>query len=254
MLNASRQSNREKHGVKDQPEPKRILPIQPSVMTAEQKQKLERRREVEAARAADVEVGRRERLVESVQAAIGKRYSDCTFGNYQSTTKDQIKVVSRMAEYADALNSGNRPVSSIVLFGPVGTGKDHLLSVLMLTAARNGHSVYHMTGVDIYAKCRDTIDSDRSEAQLLDEFTAPDVLCISDPIPPWGELTAPQVSFMFRAIDRRYRDNKPTWVSMNSSNSKEATKRMSAQLVDRLKDGAICLACNWKSYRKEQQS
>jgi DNA replication protein DnaC len=251
-LTAATKANREKHGVVNQPETQKI-PVRQVMRAIPPKpisdEAVNTRRSEKAASEKQVKC---ESLVNAVRAAIGKRYSGCTLANYDCTTDEQSDVVTRISEYADALDGGKAPVSSIVLYGPVGTGKDHLLSALMLTAARNGHSVHWTNGMDLYSRYRDSIDSERTEKQVASEFTTPDVLCISDPIPPWGELTTGQVAFMFRVLDRRYRDMKPTWCSMNAASSEDAADRMSSQLIDRLKDGAICLHCNWPSHRKSR--
>ncbi len=37
---------------------------------------------------------------------------------------------------------------------------------------------------------------------------------------------------------------------MNVSSGEEAEKRIGAQIVDRLRDGALSIVCNWPSHRK----
>jgi hypothetical protein len=55
---------------------------------------------------------------------------------------------------------------------------------------------------------------------------------------------------LFRAIDARYRDYRPTWVTINVGGGDEAEDRMGMQLVDRLRDRAVSIHCNWPSHRK----
>jgi hypothetical protein len=51
-------------------------------------------------------------------------------------------------------------------------------------------------------------------------------------------------------VDYRYSHRKPIWLTLNVADGAEAELRMGAQTVDRLRDGALVLFCNWPSYRK----
>ncbi len=184
-----------------------------------------------------------------VLCSVGQRYADCDLKNYQCTTDAQTDIVIQLEAFGKSIQSGEA-IENLVLFGPVGTGKDHLLVAMMKVAALSCKRVVWINGMDLYAAYRDAIDGNTTEQQLVTQYTAPDVLVLSDPVPPWGEITPGQAAFLFRILDRRYRDMKAVWCSLNTRGGDEAIERMSAQLVDRLKDGALCLRCNWPSYRK----
>jgi DNA replication protein DnaC len=81
-------------------------------------------------------------------------------------------------------------------------------------------------------------------------MTRPNVLAISDPTPPLGELSDYQRSMLFRVVDRRYRDLRPTWVTINAADSAEAERKIAPNIIDRLAHGALVLRCNWPSYRR----
>ncbi len=55
---------------------------------------------------------------------------------------------------------------------------------------------------------------------------------------------------MFRIVDKRYRENRPTWLTLNVSSGAEAAERIGVQTYDRLRHSAMGLFCNWPSYRK----
>jgi DNA replication protein DnaC len=104
-----------------------------------------------------------------------------------------------------------------------------------------------------FGTLRDLIgDAQQSEQDLLDRFTKPAVLILSDLAPPAGDATDFQRNAIFRLIDRRYRDLRPTWVSLNVSGGAEAENRVGAQVIDRLRDAALILPCNWPSFRRPQ--
>lgn len=160
----------------------------------------------------------------------------------------QRAVVDAVRAYGQSVEENIRQGRGIVLAGPPGTGKDHLLVGLMYAAVGAGLTVEWRNGMDLFGAVRDGIGNGTDERDMLDSLVRPDVLVLSDPVPPWGPLTQFQAAFLFRVIDRRYRDLKPVWVTTNTSG--DATDgKLGAALVDRLRDGAVSLVCDWPSYR-----
>ena len=159
--------------------------------------------------------------------------------------------MQRLTDYGTNIIQNVTAGRGVVLFGPPGTGKDHLMAGLMVAAIREGgFAVNWQNGMDLFGRVRDAMDTDTRERDIIRDFTAPDVLVISDPVPPWGDLTQFQAAFLFRVIDARYRQKVPTWVTANFTNGDEAGGRLGTQVLDRLKDGALSIYCNWESYRK----
>ncbi len=93
----------------------------------------------------------------------------------------------------------------IVLLGAVGTGKDHLLAAMLYRAVHAGFACRWLSGQEFYGDLRDRMDSGKAEEQRFRELQTPDVLAISDPIPPVGSPTAWNVAQLYRLLDRRYR-------------------------------------------------
>lgn len=195
---------------------------------------------------------------QELKRELGSRYADCTLdgfivsGEAADRPKQERTLVQLMA-YRDTLKERVIEGSGVFLFGPAGCGKDHLLSALMLDAVRAGYAVKWFNGMDVYGAFRDGMDSETPEKRMIADMAKPDILALSDPIPPKGDVTDFQRSQLFRVIDRRYRDRKPTWITANVSSREEADQRFGVQLVDRLTDGALCLPCNWPSYRASRR-
>jgi len=192
--------------------------------------------------------------VHELRRSLGPRYADCSLDNFRVSQdpeerNDQQTVLGQVQAFVDELPDAVKCGSGLFLSGPIGTGKDHLLAAVMLAAVRQGYAVTWINGLDIFAAARDAITEEVAEAQLFDRLTRPTILGISDPLPPTGVATPSQRSLLFRAIDFRYRFRKPTWITANIANREDAELRLGAQLIDRLTDGALCLACNWPSYR-----
>jgi len=182
---------------------------------------------------------------------IGERYKSCRLDNFEVSTDSQGGVVASLRRFVADLDVNLKEGCGIVLYGPPGVGKDHLLVGMAHKVVMAGRNVKWTNGMDLFAERRDSIRRESSEKDLLKEYERPDVLVISDPVPPWGELKEGQAEFLFRLIDWRYRRLKPIFVSANFEDADDAKTRIGSQVIDRLKHGSLCLHCNWPSYRSE---
>lgn len=181
---------------------------------------------------------------------VGRRYEGCRLATFEVTSEQQRSVLVSLADFAGNIGVEISAGRNVVLYGPRGTGKDHLLVALLRAAIADGWSVAWRDGQTLYSECRDLIGDEGSEANWFRRYTSPNVLAISDPTPPLGDLKSDwQLATLFRIVDRRYRDLKPTWVTLNAANAEEAQKRIAPNIIDRLTHDALVLRCNWPSYR-----
>lgn len=236
----------------NRPEP--VRPVTVPVLPRLSSEELAERREAEQRQEAAREEGMRYRRWQSVAAAMGPRYSDCRLASFRTygtpeQREDQARAISQCEEYVTNISDNVKRGNCVVLFGPPGTGKDHILAALIREACKQGLDVRWLNGLDFFGDMRDRIDSDSSESTLIRELGGPDILAISDPLPPWGPLTSFQAQTLFRVIDRRYRARKPIWVTMNVASGVEASDRLGAAVKDRLAERALSVHCNWPSYR-----
>lgn len=200
---------------------------------------------------------RRHNIWRTIVGRVGARYENCRAKNFEfspdpEVAKRQREVIARLEGYADNMTENVKAGRGVVFYGPTGTGKDHLLVALMRKAAHCCIPVEWRNGVTLFADVRDSFDSERTESSVAAELIKPDVLAISDPLPPFGNLTQFQSTFLFSVLDARYRQLKPTWVTSNFKDGAEAADRMGIQIIERLKDQSLALHCNWPSYRKPQ--
>jgi DNA replication protein DnaC len=162
----------------------------------------------------------------------------------------QEPVLRRMQEFAASIGHQGR---GLVLFGPVGTGKDHLLAALLYRAVAAGLSCLWQSGMDLYGSFRDRM-GEAPEEESLRRLCSPDVLGLSDPTPPANELTAWRLELLYRIIDRRYRALKATWITLNARDTAQAESKLGSQVWDRLQEGAMVVPCFWPSYRERNRS
>lgn len=216
--------------------------------TDEQRQAAEQRRQ---AFVAEQEAAAARERIGSVVAMVGRRYADAELDSFSATLPEQASVLRHVRDYSESITDRVKSGAGLFLIGPPGTGKDHLMVAVLKAAARAKFKVLWTDGMEMFAAARDNIDSDRTEAAWLRRYSAPDVLAISDPVPPLGEVKEGfQLATLFSIIDRRYREMKPTLMTLNVADREEAEKRMSVNIVDRLAHGALVLRCNWPSFRR----
>jgi DNA replication protein DnaC len=188
----------------------------------------------------------------SLASDVGRRYADCTLDNFQADTGPQQLALEAVRGYVAQLGANVNAGRSALLLGPPGTGKDHLATAVMRSAVLDhGMTAMWTDGAEFYGGNRDNIDSAKSEAALLARYKTPTMLVLSDPVPPLGKVDSSfQLSMLFRVIDRRYRDMKPTIITLNVATKDEAERRLSPNIIDRLGHGALIVNCNWPSYRR----
>lgn len=185
---------------------------------------------------------------------IGPRHRACTLENFEATTEAQRRAVEQLRQYRSGLVENIRGGVNIVISGPTGTGKDHLLSSLFNVTMQNGIGIQWTSGPMLYAAIRGTMDRrDTSEGEELERYTRPSVLVISDPVVAAGVLTPFQSDCLFQILDERWRQKRATWVTLNVANRAEADTKLGTAIVDRLIDGALTIMCAWPSYRKAAQ-
>lgn len=230
----------------------RVRRINPQEAMAKSKAKAQKRLEASNEEKIRIAQSRYHKLMKT----LGKRYQDCTLdsfivrGETREQEQQQKQIVDSLREYCRTIDDQVASGNNVLLFGPKGTGKDHLATCVLKAAVMAGYTAAWTNGLDWFGTLRDGIDKGSSESAELSKLTVPTVLCISDPLPLFGELTQFQAVQLWRVIDRRYRDLKPTIVTLNVFDRTEAESRMGAALVDRLAHGALALFCNWESHRK----
>lgn len=197
----------------------------------------------------DPEAEHRREIQRDLMADVGDRYAACRLSNFDATLPAQRRVRDALAKYCEQIRERHAKRQGLVLYGPVGTGKDHLAFAVARAAVLAGLSVKWLNGQDWFGQVRDAMDGDTSEAALIRRIAARDFAVISDPLPPIGNLTQHQATMLYRAVESRYAAGKPTIVTVNVASDGEADLRLGAATWDRLCHGAGKIKCEWPSYR-----
>jgi DNA replication protein DnaC len=193
------------------------------------------------------------RCVDALHQQLGERYSPARASLESYKTEDDsgrqaaaVKLVKRfIADLENALREG----SGLVLYGSVGTGKDHLLAAALYRVAGAAIPVAWASGETIFAGIRDTMDSGELEQKIVGPLISPVVLAISDPTSPRGPLSDWDARILARIVDKRNRAMRCTWLTMNAENEADAKNRLTPLIWDRLRDQAEIIPCFWESFR-----
>lgn len=181
----------------------------------------------------------------------GHRYAECSLENFKTEHSRQQRILTSLREYVSELSVRLATREGLLLYGPVGTGKDHLAMAVCRLAVKERFSVGWVNGQDWFGDLRDLMDTEkRTERQEIHSLCYPSILVVSDPLPPFGGLGQHMATMLYRLIGERYATNKPTIVTVNVASDEEAIERMGAPTWDRMGHGAWKLFCNWPSYRK----
>lgn len=125
------------------------------------------------------------------------------------------------------------------------------MTCAMRAALIAGKTVEWVNAASLWETCKACWGKQGHEVEdVLNPLIKADVLALSDPYPPDGQLDRHEKVWLYQLIDRRYRDMRPTWVTLNAKDAADAGAVLGAQVVDRLRDGAIVFECRWKSHRK----
>lgn len=191
------------------------------------------------------------KLRTQLMAALGKRYVDCTLDNFVvSNDKQRIVVETIREQVAGDLKGFVDAGRGLMLYGPPGTGKDHLLAALLISASDAQLQVRFVSGYQLFEDGKDDDLFGRFEGEMcLPDRSKCHVLGISDPVISNGKALAWSREMLLRLVDTRYRRGLSTWVTLNCKGRNEAIEMLGARTFDRLRENAVCLACDWPSYR-----
>lgn len=191
-------------------------------------------------------------MAEFVRGA-GQRANGWSFGAYKVGDDYQNDVFAMVKRWADSFDERLKAGEGLVLYGPAGTGKDHLAFAAVAKAIVHfGASARWFSCRDVFGSARDQMGTGDTESALLRTITRAAVVVLSDPLPPFGDvaLTPWQSDLLFRIVDARWRRQLPTVCTVNVADDDEGDRRLGAPTWDRLNDRAWRAFTRWPSYRQ----
>lgn len=180
----------------------------------------------------------------------GARYAGSTLENYSLECPAQRSVVAKLRKLQAEGIPGLELGGGLVLHGPQGTGKDHLQFAMLRHAVIEwGRSAMWRDGLGLQSEIRQAVAAG-SEPELRKLLAEPQILAISDILPPSGELNDWNLAWIRDVLDRRYRDLKSTWLTFNGTSIDDLKPILTPPVVGRFAENATVLFCSWPSFRK----
>jgi DNA replication protein DnaC len=137
-------------------------------------------------------------------SARGTRYESCRFENFEILTPQMQSAINRLLRVAS--DPANR--QNIILLGPPGSGKDHLLaSCVYRRIAAVPTSVEWCSGPLLYSEMRSAIANKQSESNILAKYKNCEILVLSDVATQ--VLTDYQSELLYSIVDHRYNRERP---------------------------------------------
>ncbi len=198
-------------------------------------------------RAAEVNELNRQARAEKIlgRSGIQELHRNCTFANYQVHEDGQRKAFTMAKSYAQNFGTG---FSSFIFSGSPGTGKNHLAAAIGNHLLKQGKTVLVVTIPDLMLRVRSCYDNGGSEATLIDDLCAVDLL-ILDEVGVQRESRG-ELVILNQIVDRRLAGMKPVGILTNLNHG-ELERVLGVRIMDRLTmDGGVWVNFDWGSYRK----
>lgn len=207
------------------------------------------REAAEAERLAQIEAERESRINTWVhESGLVGRFLNTTFKSFNAETDGQREVLGICQAYAETFD--HRVSGNLMLIGPCGTGKTHLLAaILMRVARRDRGAIKIATAREIIRRLRATWSRDvaESEDDVINEFGGVPLLAIDELGASFGSDA--ELVQLLDIIDLRYRYSLPTLVASNLS-VPQLHEAIGDRIFDRLRENAQIVVMSWPSHRE----
>jgi DNA replication protein DnaC len=192
-----------------------------------------------------------EELVERFLRDVGKRYAETTLRSFVvGTDKYRPQRKAALDKAVQYLTSAKTTIlcgKNLVLYGTVGTGKDHLAISIAKACCTRGLSARFITGQDLIAAAE---RARRNGQEAVDPgIRTCRLLVLSDPLPNATTPRADEARHLIQVVDHRYRNMLPTIVTVNATDEKDLRESLRGPLGDRLLGEASTIEMRWPSCR-----
>ncbi len=203
-----------------------------------------------ARRAAD-EKARQDRLEAAIdRAGIPRRFRAKSFASFVADTKPKADCLRLAMEFAEEFSVRAAAGETMVFSGRPGTGKSHLAIGICHAIMAAGYTALYVNALDAIGMIRATWrrDCERSEADILRELAAVDLLVIDEVGVQYG--TDGEKVILFDIINRRYQEQRPM-VLLTNQGRDGLKSYLGDRAFDRLREAGRWVAFDWGSHRGE---
>lgn len=182
-------------------------------------------------------------------AGLGSRYRHCTLDNFQPRP-GASGAYSAARAYGEQIGENIAAGRGLLLFGPLGTGKSHLVAAVVNAAVDRGFAAIMERVPKLLLTLRATYNGGAvTEQQLMRGMTDADLLVLDDAgSEKWTEWTEPT---LYTIIDERYTQQKALLITSNL-NLAELQQKIGPRAMDRIVDMCAIVETSGPSYRRER--
>lgn len=196
--------------------------------------------------AAEAQARARRRLE---RAGIPLRFMGKRFEDYQVSSAAQQRAYAMATDYAEHFATHSAEGRCQIFVGNPGTGKTHLAIAILKRIIADGHSGRYVRAFELIEAIRATWrrDAEQREADVLEGLTSVDLLVLDEVGVQYG--TDSETVEIFKVLDTRYLDLKPTLIVSNVS-QEDLQRYLGERAFDRLREsGGRKAVFDWPSHR-----
>lgn len=183
----------------------------------------------------------RDTIVNSEISKFPKRYQDASFEAYELYgTVEQQERQRRLVQF---LQEGK----SVVMYGNNGTGKTMLAFASIRDKIVKGMSTRYVSLLDVIDEIKDTFSTGVSPLRIVEKYIGYDYLVIDEMDKSYGTPT--EFINIFRILNGRYMDKKPTVLITNASKD-DVISIVGRSSYERIVEDGTAVNMNWDSYRR----
>ena len=196
-----------------------------------------------------------ERKRRRIEANIGRamiplRFQQHTFETYKTITNDQKEKKRICEDYAKNFEEANDLGRCMIFYGNTGTGKTHLACAIANSILKRDYTTVYIGLIDVINSVKRTYstNSDKSEQEVIDSLSSPDLLILDEIGVQFNTDTEKLI--LFEIINNRYEAIKPTIIISNRT-AAELGEFVGERVIDRMREnGGKLLNFDWQSHRK----
>jgi len=194
----------------------------------------------------------RERIDVFNQSCVPKRFLSCNFASYKPVCKEAEEIKELLCRYVQNFEKVMERGTSFLFSGGTGTGKTTLATAILNNIMHRGFTGVYVSSLNYLSKIKRSWAPNTllSEDELIEEYVKFDLLVIDEL--GKGVYSQKEKGIIFRLLDRRYEDNKPT-IGISIHKEEKICKLVDPDALRRLTTGGGgTLKFSWGNYEKTQ--